>query len=261
MTAILDGKIVLAPPRELQEARNALDAYDKLSAWDGWRESDLLIAHRIMMLGLLGQPGSYRDGGVGVMAGNEVIHMAPPARQVSRLMRQLFAWLRETKEHPLIASSLFHYEFEFIHPFSDGNGRIGRLWQTLLLSRWKPAFAWLPVESLVHKHQSGYYQALQESTKATDCAPFVRFMLECIRDALVKAIETPQKKPQKTPLKTAPAILTLLRKQPELSFQQLAARLSKSESAIKRAVRALREAGRLQRIGPDKGGHWKVIEK
>jgi Fic family protein len=105
------------------------------------------------MLGLLDHPGAYRNRGVGVMAGKKVIHMAPPAAQVQRLMGQLFAWLQATKEHPLIASSVFHYEFEFIHAFSDGNGRMGRLWQTLLLSHWNPAFAWLPVESLGHQDQ------------------------------------------------------------------------------------------------------------
>jgi Fic family protein len=259
ITAILDGKTVLAPPREVREARNALDAYDKLPDWNGLRESDLLAAHRMMMRGLLDRPGGYRSAGVGVMAGGEVIHMAPPARQVPRLMQQLFGWLRGTTEHPLIASSVFHYEFEFIHPFSDGNGRMGRLWQTLLLAQWKPAFAWLPVESLVHRHQAGYYQALRESTAATDCAPFIHFMLKRVRDAVVKAAKTPQKTPTKTPQKTPFAILALLRKQPQMSFQQMAAKLGKSQSAIKRAIRGLREAGRVRRIGADKGGYWEVM--
>lgn len=259
ITAILDGKTVLAPPRELQEARNALAAYDKLPEWNGLRETDLLAAHQVLTLGLLDHPGAYRSSGVGVMAGNKVIHMAPPAAQVPRLMGQLFDWLQATKQHPLIASSVFHYEFEFIHPFADGNGRMGRLWQTLLLSHWNPAFAWLPVESLVHQHQTGYYKALRDSTQASDSAAFIHFMLGCIHDAVVKAVKTPQKKTQKAPQKTPDAILGLLRKQPEMSFQQIAAKLGKSESAIKRAVRGLREAGRLQRIGPDKGGRWEVL--
>ncbi|MDR0788176.1 MAG: Fic family protein [Gemmatimonadota bacterium] len=255
ITAILDGKTVLAPPRELQEARNAIAAYDRLPDWNGLHEADLLSAHEIMMRGLLDHPGSYRAGGVGVMGGGAVIHMAPPARQVPLLMSSLFDWLGETMEHPLIASSVFHYEFEFIHPFSDGNGRMGRLWQTLLLSRWKPAFEWLPVESLVYQHQAGYYRALSESTEATDCAPFIHFMLQRIREAVVKVGKTPLK----TPLKTPDAILGLLAGKPDMSIPQIAIGLRKSESAIKRAIRGLRESGQLRRVGPDKGGSWEVI--
>lgn len=197
ITALLDGKRVLAPPRELQEARNALAVYENLSTWDGCNEADLLAAHRLLMQGLLDFPGTYRQGGVGVMTGSQVLHMAPPASQVARLMQELFDWLKNSREHALIASSVFHYEFEFIHPFADGNGRMGRLWQTLLLSRWQPAFAWLPVESLVHQQQAAYYQAIAASTEASDCTPFILFMLGCIHEA-VQAL-TPQDAPQDAP--------------------------------------------------------------
>lgn len=145
ITSILDGKQVLAPPRELQEARNALAVYEQLHTWDGLSEADLLAAHRMLMQGLLDVPGTYRSGGAGVMAGDKVLHMAPPANRVPALMAQLFGWLQNSQEHPLIASSVFHYELEFIHPFADGNGRMGRLWQTLLLSsgsRPLPGFPW-----------------------------------------------------------------------------------------------------------------------
>lgn len=218
ITAILDGKMVLAPPREVQEARNALAVYESLSEWNGLKEADLLTAHQQLMLGLLDYPGAYRQGGVGVMAGDKVLHMAPPASRVPVLMTQLFGWLRTSREHPLIASSIFHYEFEFIHPFEDGNGRMGRLWQTLLLSRWQPAFAWLPVESLVHQQQAAYYKALSDSKAATDCAPFIRFMLGCIHEAVnrvVERTETLVEMPVETPvkkLKTPERILLLLQK-------------------------------------------------
>lgn len=211
------------------------------------------------------RPGVYRGRGVGVFAGDAVIHMAPPADQVPRLMGDLFSWLCTTDTHPLISSSVFHCEFEFIHPFLDGNGRLGRLWQTLLLSRWNPVFAWLPVENLVHQHQDRYYEAIRASSKQADCAPFLRFMLVCIETAVAKALagepqETLQKTPCKTPLKTPSLILALLRERSEMSLAEIAAELGKSESAIKRAVRKLREAGRLKRIGPDKGGRWEVVE-
>jgi Fic family protein len=184
ITALLDGKLVIAPPREIQEAKNALAAYEQLSVWNPKQQEQLLQAHKILMLGLVDTAGRYRTGGVGVFAGKQVIHMAPPAKQVERLMNDLFQWLNTTTVHPLIASSVFHFEFEFIHPFEDGNGRMGRLWQTLILSKWHLLFTHLPVESLVHKNQAAYYQALQDSTAQTDSAPFIIFMLDKIEDAI-----------------------------------------------------------------------------
>jgi Fic family protein len=187
ITAILDGKRIMAPPREIQEARNAIAAYDRFEQWHPQVEAALLEAHRLLMAGLIDEAGAYRRGGVGVMAGSEVIHLAPPVDRVSALMHDLFRWLAASEEHPLITSSVFHYEFEFIHPFADGNGRMGRLWQTLILTRWKPLFTDIPVESLVHAHQADYYQALQRSSDQTDSAPFIEFMLRMILDALSSA--------------------------------------------------------------------------
>jgi Fic family protein len=158
-----------------------------------------LTAHRLLMQGLIDSAGRYRSGGVGVMAGSKVLHMAPPARRVPRLMDDLFSWLATTADHPLIVSSVFHYEFGFIHPFADGNGRIGRLWQTLLLSHWQKVFAYIPVESMVHRHQSGYYQALNQSTAQTDSAAFIGFMLQRIKEALADTAESPHDAPQVTP--------------------------------------------------------------
>lgn len=195
ITAILEGKRVIAPPRDIQEARNALAAYEQMADWNPRREQDLLTAHWVLVLGLIDSAGRYRQGGVGVMAGEQVLHMAPPANQVPRLMHALFEWIGDTPDHPLIASAVFHYEFEFIHPFADGNGRMGRLWQTLLLSRWQPLFANLPVESLVHQHQDDYYAAINRSTVETNSAPFIAFMLTMIRDALASSV-TPQAAPQ-----------------------------------------------------------------
>jgi Fic family protein len=199
ITAILDGKRVIAPPREILEAGNALAAYEQLLNWQGSRQADLLTAHRLLMQGLIDSAGRYRSGGVGVMAGSTVLHMAPPASQVPRLMDDLFSWLATTTDHPLIVSSVFHYEFEFIHPFADGNGRIGRLWQTLLLSHWQKVFAYIPVESMVHRHQAGYYQALNQSMAQTDSAAFIAFMLQRIKEALADTAESPHDAPQVTP--------------------------------------------------------------
>jgi Fic family protein len=197
VTAILDGKRVIAPPREVQEVRNALAAYERFEDWNPDAEKNLLEAHRILMSGLIDEAGNYRRGGVGVMEGSHVIHMAPPADRVPALMGDLFHWLATSDAHPLIASSVFHYEFEFIHPFADGNGRMGRLWQSRILARWNTLFADLPVENLVFEHQSEYYQALQESTQKTDCSPFIEFMLTMIFDAVVAS--APQATPPVTP--------------------------------------------------------------
>ncbi len=274
VTAILDGKPVLAPPRELQEARNALAAYEHLPFWHGATEGDLLAAHRLLMVGLVDYPGRYRSSGVGVFEGDKVIHMAPPHSQVHRLMGDLMRWLEKTDAHPLIASSVFHYEFEFIHPFSDGNGRMGRLWQTLLLSHWNQAFAWLPIESLVHQQQAAYYQAIRDSTQATDCAPFIRFMLGCIHEAVIKATaRTSVKTSVKTSVeesleiaarkqmaRTPQQVLILLRQQPKLTLNEVAQAIGRSTRTVERIAAALQSAGKLRYRGPKKGGHWEVLE-
>lgn len=158
------------------------------------------------MQSLVDDAGYYRKGNVGVMKGEQVVHMAPPANRVAGLMKNLLLWLKTSNQHPLIASCVFHYEFEFIHPFSDGNGRMGRLWQTLILSQWNPLFQNIPVESLVHEHQAEYYQAINNSTQQTDCATFIEFMLRMILEAITSAVinanttdTTPHVTPQATP--------------------------------------------------------------
>ena len=192
ITAILNGKTVIAPPKEVQEVRNAIKAYEAFQQWQPSQEADLLQAHQFLMTGLIDEVGQYRHGGVGVMSGDRVVHMAPPANQINRLMVDLLDWLNDSEVHPLIQSSVFHYEFEFIHPFADGNGRMGRLWQTLILSRWNPIFANIPVESLIYQNQKAYYEALQASTDRIDSAPFIEFILQMILDAILSSNNTAQ---------------------------------------------------------------------
>lgn len=198
MTAILKGKRVIGPPREIQEVRNAIKVYDKIQVWAFESEEDVLAAHGMMMTGLLDEAGHYRRSAVGIMKGETVIHLAPPAARVPTLMKELFCWLSTTGDHPLIASSAFHYEFEFIHPFADGNGRMGRLWQSLILARWNPLFAHVPVESLVFEHQAEYYDAINRSNSKADSAPFIEFMLGMIFAAL-EEVGTPEVAPEVTP--------------------------------------------------------------
>ena len=189
---ILDGKPVVGPLRDIQEARNAIEAYDRYQEWDPTNESHLLRAHEILMRALLDAPGRYRASRVVVMGDDEVQHIGPPAHRVPGLMANLLEWLGGTEEHPLVASSVFHYEFEFIHAFEDGNGRMGRLWQTLILTRWNPLFAAVPVESLIHASQGDYYRAIRESSAQGESTKFVEFMLGTI----LAAFQTPQVTPQ-----------------------------------------------------------------
>ena len=149
-----------------------------------------------MMAGLVKEAGRFRSGNVGVYAGTQLIHAGTPAKYVPELIEQLFSWLKGSKYHPLIKSCVFHYEFEFIHPFADGNGRTGRLWQLLILQKWQPIFAWLPIETLVHTNQEEYYKVLQLADNAGESTLFVEFMLRMIRDALKELAETQSERQQ-----------------------------------------------------------------
>ena len=248
ITAILDGKPVIAPPREVQEVRNALAVYDNFDTSMPDIERNLLEAHRMMMSGLIDEIGMYRRGNVGVMAGSEVIHLAPPADRVPLLIGNLFHWLTETDDHPLIASSVFHYEFEFIHPFADGNGRMGRLWQNLILARWNRVFSDIPLESLIFAHQSDYYQALRESTQNTDCAPFITFMLKMILDALNNS--TPQVAPQVTP--QVGELLAVIQGEMSRDALQWALNLSDRKSFRERYLKPALDFGLIEMTIPDK---------
>lgn len=260
VTAVLAGKRVLGLPREVQEVRNAFAAYEAMAVWSPTVQADLLAAHGLLMAGLVDETGRFRTGGVGIYRGEQLVHMAPPASRIPTLVADLLAWLGSTDIHPLIASCVFHYEFEFIHPFSDGNGRMGRLWQTLILSRWQPMMAYLPVESLIRERQADYYQALADSDRASDATPFILFMLRALLDAMTEALATEAKSSEKGSDKSSGKILDLLRVQPSLAAKDLAERLEITPRAVEKQLRKLKELGRLRRIGPAKGGRWEVVE-
>lgn len=184
VTAILDGKRILGNPVEIREVQNAYQAYDLMFQLDPLSVDDLLKAHSLMMDGLVPENGRFRSGSVGVFAGSHLVHLAQPAAMVPEHIGNLLAWYRESDLHPLIRSAVFHYEFEFIHPFSDGNGRIGRMWHTLLLGLWRELFFWLPVEELIQTRQKEYYSALGLADANGDSTCFLEFILEIIRDSL-----------------------------------------------------------------------------
>lgn len=186
VTAILDGKRVLGNPNEIKEVQNAYEAYELMLRLNPASVDDLLKAHKLMMNGLVSENGRFRSGGVGVFDGEVLIHMAPPAEFVPEHIQNLFAWYQKSELHPLIKSAIFHYEFEFIHPFADGNGRMGRMWHSLLLGKWKEMFFWLPIEELIQSRQKEYYDALGAADKQADSAGFVELILEIIRDSLAE---------------------------------------------------------------------------
>ncbi len=186
VTAILDGKRVLGNPNEIKEVQNAYEAYELMLRLNPASVDDLLKAHKLMMNGLVSENGRFRSGGVGVFDGEVLIHMAPPVEFVPEHIQNLFAWYQKSELHPLIKSAIFHYEFESIHPFADGNGRMGRMWHSLLLGKWKEMFFWLPIEELIQSRQKEYYDALGAADKQADSAGFVELMLEIIRDSLTE---------------------------------------------------------------------------
>lgn len=186
VTATLNGKRVFAPPKDIAEVQNAFEIYERLDELDPYSVDDLLAAHRLLTRGLVEESGMFRTRPVGIadQHGN-IVHFGTLPQYVPELVMNLLEWTKSTDVHMLIRSSVFHYEFELIHPFADGNGRIGRLWHTLLLSKWNPAFAWLPVESVIHDNQQGYYQAINISNAQGNSTVFIEFMLSVIRTAVV----------------------------------------------------------------------------
>ena len=184
VTAIIDGRRILGNPVEIQEVKSAYTAYEMMLTLDPYSVDDLLKAYKAMMNELISENGRFRSGGVGVFNGKVLVHMAPPANMVPGQIQDLFTWYKTAEIHPLIRSSIFHYEFEFIHPFADGNGRMGRMWHSLLLGRWNEIFYWLPVEDLIRLRQDEYYNALGKSDTDADSCAFVEFLLQVIMDTL-----------------------------------------------------------------------------
>ena len=189
VTAVLDGKRVLAPPKDIAEVRNAFEIYDRLEELNPYSIDDLLTAHGVMMRGLEQEAGAFRSRPVGVVnQTGEIVHFGTLPQYVPEAVANLLEWVESSELPMLIRSCVFHYEFELIHPFADGNGRTGRLWHTLLLSKWNPIFAWLPVESIVHDHQQEYYEAINHSNAAVSSTAFIEFMLSAIKASLMEAV-------------------------------------------------------------------------
>lgn len=191
VTAVLNGKRVIAPPKDIAEVKNAYEIYEMMESLNPYSVDDLLNAHAVMTRGLTTESGYFRSGPVGVVdkQGN-ILHFGSLPDYAPGLTAELLEWVHSSNIHMLIKSCVFHYELEVIHPFADGNGRIGRLWHTLLLTQWKPLFAWLPVESMIHDRQDEYYAAINRSNYEAESTAFIEFMLSAIKEALIEAVQT-----------------------------------------------------------------------
>lgn len=189
VTAVLNGKRVIAPPKDIAEVMNAFELYEHMDCLDPYSVDDLLSAHGIMMRGLVEECGMFRSRPVGVVDNEgRILHFGTLPDYVPKLVNDLLQWTKESELPMLIKSCVFHYEFELIHPFADGNGRIGRLWHTLLLSKWNPLFAWLPVESIIHDRQQEYYEAINISNAEGESTKFITFMLSAIKSSIIEAL-------------------------------------------------------------------------
>ena len=264
VTAVIAGKRVVGSKREIDEVKGAHAAYSKVGEFDALQPRALMQAHALMMNGLVESPGKWRKCNVGVFnARGEAMHHAPPWDQVPFLMKDLFAWLKRSKDTPLVKSSIFHFVFETIHPFSDGNGRMGRLWQTVILGRWNKLFYALPMENMVHCHQRRYYRTLHAAQQAGDARLFVDFMLDMILRTLKARGEAKggkKKVVRKGGKKTADRLLEMIRANPKVTFADMVTELGISRSAIQKQILRLKDAQLLRRVGPDKGGHWEVVK-
>ncbi len=267
VSAVLDGRAVWGRPSDIHEVKNAHAAYAQLRTFDPYDVDDFLAAHRLMTQGLIREAGVFRSGDVAVYAGDAPVHVGARPQFVPGLVSDLFAWARETDVHPVLRSAIVHCEVETIHPFADGNGRLGRLWQTLILASWNETFASLPMESVVFENRPAYYQALRSSQRDNDATAFIEFSLGTVRDAIDEALVTYDAGGRAGAdvganvgegVGVSAAVLVLLRAEPTLSAAALASRLGKTSRTIERHLAELKASGVLRREGSAKKGRWVV---
>ena len=261
--AVINGKAVIGEQKDIQEVKNAYKAYGEIDNVNPYSVEDLKKIQGILTFAIEDDSGKFRNHGEAVYDGDVQIFMAPPHRMVPTLMDNLFSWMNEVKENvnPLILSSIFHYEFVFIHPFSDGNGRTARLWQTAILTHWKDLFKYIPIESIIRKHQEEYYTAIQNCNNAGNSNEFIEFMLKIIDEAVDGMILNQQETTQETTQKTTQEkIINLIKKNPGITQVEMAKALDLTRDGISYNIKTLKEKGIIERVGSTKNGIWKVNE-
>ena len=262
VTDVINGVPVWGPAKEIKEIQNAWNAYNELDDYDPWNVEDFLRAHASMTDTLVGESGKFRSVDVAVVSSDGMIlHRGSNPEDVPDLIAELLEWGKNSDIHPLIKSSAIHYMIEHIHPFRDGNGRIGRLWQTLIISKWKQIFTWMPVETLIHHNQRRYYSALRDSNRnKLDCKPFIDFMLNVIEDSLKKYVEMSVNKKSVSGIELKKRLLLTIKSDPSVSARDLAERLEKSARTIERHMDNLQKEGVLKRTGSKKTGSWVILK-
>ena len=255
VTDVINGKRVLAPLKDIKEVQNAYEIYERIDELDENSVNDLLLAHKIMTSELIKESGRFRSKNAGVYQGDKLIHMGTLPEYIPELINNLFLWLKNSKEHPLIKAAVFHYEFEFIHPFQDGNGRIGRLWHSLILSKWKKIFAWLPIESLVQKYQKEYYITINNSDRNGESTEFILFMLRIINETLIELVENNKMTDKITDKMTdknkerIKALIRYLGQNDSISNKEAQSLLGISEATAKRFLNNLVKENLLEAVG------------
>ena len=258
VTAIVNGKHVLAPPKDIEEVKNAYEIYERLDELNPYSIDDLLTSHKIMTRGLVKKSGMFRSHPCGIVdqAGN-ILHLGAFPQYVPGLVIELMDWIKNSELHMLIRSCVFHYEFEIIHPFEDGNGRVGRLWHTLLLSRWNPVFDWLPVESFIHERQEEYYSAINASNNLGQSTPFIELMLSAIKASLLDVINMSDEMCYGTLDKSSMRIRRIedyLKKHPFIMNADVRILCGVSSATANRILAAMVSDGKLEKCR--EGGHW-----
>ena len=254
---VINGKMVIGEQKDIQEVKNAYKAYDELDNVNPYSVKDLKKIHGILTFLIEDDAGKFRNHGEQVKDGNRTIFVAPSEKMVPRLIDQLFDWMNKGKDtiNPLILSSIFHYEFVFIHPFSDGNGRTARLWQTAILANWKDFFKYLPIESMIKKYQNEYYKVIDNCNKAGNSTEFIEFMLKIISKTIDGMIKTQKETTQET---TQEKLVDLIKNNPSITQEEMAKRLNITRDGVSYNIKILKEKGIIERLGSTKNGTWKI---
>jgi len=270
---VINGKPVLGPPKDIKEVQNAFAAYELIPQLNPYFIDDFLTAHSHITSELISEAGQFRTVSVFVVNGKgDILHSGADYEKVPNLLSELFEWGKGNDAHPLIKSSAMHFMIEHIHPFRDGNGRIGRLWQTLVLTKWNALFEWMPVETIIYNNQAKYYEALQHSHNKggkVDCTPFIDFMLDVLENTMYKYIDTASTTTIEktdnvginvgTNVGIKDKILEYIANYPQITIPQLAQFLNVNDRTIERYMKELREEGKIKREGSKKSGQWKII--